>query len=116
MCSCCVALLSQQSRHAPACCDVGLCRSLAVALSPVGALYDPKGHIESCRVYGNIDEYAYYYADLMVGTPPQRVSVILDTGSGVAAFPCASCPHCGEHIDPAFDYAKSSTAKWEDYY
>ena len=30
----------------------------------------------------------------MVGTPPQRVSVILDTGSGVCAYPCASCKHC----------------------
>jgi len=38
--------------------------------------------------------------------------VILDTGSGVCAFPCASCPHCGKHIDPNFDIAKSSTAKW----
>jgi len=38
--------------------------------------------------------------------------VILDTGSGVCAFPCASCRHCGRHIDPAFDFARSSTARW----
>lgn len=77
-----------------------------------GGLYDPVHHIESARLYGNIDEYAYWFVDLLVGTPPQRVSVILDTGSGVAAFPCASCGHCGRHIDPNFDIAKSKTAKW----
>mmetsp|Transcript_125656 Transcript_125656/g.349989 ORF Transcript_125656/g.349989 Transcript_125656/m.349989 type:complete len:719 (-) Transcript_125656:68-2224(-) len=76
------------------------------------ALYDALNHIESARIYGNIDAYAYYYVDLLVGTPPQRVSVILDTGSGVVAFPCASCSHCGKHIDPAFDFGKSSSASW----
>jgi len=75
-------------------------------------LYDPVNHIESARIYGNIDSYAYYYADLLVGSPPQRVSVIMDTGSGVIGFPCASCGHCGQHIDPSFDFAKSSTASW----
>lgn len=75
-------------------------------------IYDPVNHIESARLYGNIDEYAYWFVDLLVGTPPQRVSLILDTGSGLAAFPCASCKHCGKHIDPNFDISKSSTAKW----
>jgi len=77
-----------------------------------GGLYDPVHHIASARVYGNIDFYAYYYVDLLIGTPPQRVSVIVDTGSGVTAFPCKSCRHCGRHIDPAFDFEGSSTAKW----
>merc|ERR1719162_1433155 len=76
-------------------------------------LYDPKHRIESARLYGNIDAFAYYYADLLLGTPPQRVSVIVDTGSGVTAFPCRSCRHCGTHIDPAFDYGSSSSAKWQ---
>jgi len=75
-------------------------------------LYDAEHRIESARIYGNIEAFAYYFVDLLVGTPPQRVSVILDTGSGVVAFPCASCTHCGKHIDPAFDFAKSSTAAW----
>jgi len=76
------------------------------------SLYDPVHHLESARVYGNIDAFAYYFIDLSVGTPPQRVSVIIDTGSAVAAFPCANCAHCGRHIDPAFDFARSSTARW----
>eukprot|EP00440_Ansanella_granifera_P050411 gb/GFBE01054635.1/.p1 GENE.gb/GFBE01054635.1/~~gb/GFBE01054635.1/.p1 ORF type:complete len:676 (+),score=110.54 gb/GFBE01054635.1/:1-2028(+) len=74
--------------------------------------YDPERKIEHARLYGNVDQYAYYFVDLVVGTPPQRVSVILDTGSGVCAYPCASCSHCGKHIDPAFDFGKSTSAKW----
>jgi len=75
-------------------------------------LYDPVRRIESARIYGNINSPAYYYIDLLVGTPPQRVSAIIDTGSSVAAFSCRSCTHCGFHIDPAFDVAKSSTHHW----
>jgi len=74
--------------------------------------YDAERKIEHARLYGNVDYYAYYFVDLVVGTPPQRVSVILDTGSGVCAYPCANCGHCGHHIDPAFDIGKSSTARW----
>ncbi|GAX26415.1 hypothetical protein FisN_37Hh035 [Fistulifera solaris] len=39
--------------------------------------------------------YGTHYVDLWVGTPPQRQTVIIDTGSGVTAFPCATCTHCG---------------------
>lgn len=92
-----------------------LCISLLISLYPprVAGLYDPVNRIESARLYGNIDHYAYYFVDILVGTPPQRVSLILDTGSGLAGFPCKNCGHCGKHIDPNFDFAKSSTAKWK---
>lgn len=29
-----------------------------------------------------------------VGTPPQRVSLIIDTGSYTTAFPCTGCRAC----------------------
>jgi len=87
---------------------------LALLAVRCGGIYHPVEHIETARIYGNIDHFAYYFVDLLVGTPPQRVSVIVDTGSGVCAFPCASCAHCGTHIDPAFDVGKSSTARWQD--
>eukprot|EP00913_Durusdinium_trenchii_P014516 g13617.t1 len=74
---------------------------LVLSLQQIGADYDPVKKVEHARLYGNVDHYAYYFVDLVVGTPPQRVSVILDTGSGVAAYPCANCGHCGPHIDPA---------------
>lgn len=51
-----------------------------------------------------------HYSHLWVGTPPQRVSVIVDTGSHHTAFPCTGCK-CGKHIDPFFDPVRSSSSK-----
>ena len=61
--------------------------------------------------------YGTHYLDLWVGSPPQRQTVILDTGSSVTAFPCSGCFHCGDnpatgeiyHLDEDFDKFKSST-------
>jgi hypothetical protein len=44
-----------------------------------------------------------HYSFLWVGTPPQRVSVIMDTGSHHTAFPCTGCK-CGKHV--SIDYFK----------
>ena len=38
-----------------------------------------------------------HYVFLWVGSPPQRVSVIVDTGSHHTAFPCVGCK-CGKHV------------------
>lgn len=89
---------------------VGLAFVLLIAKCQ--ALFNASLQIESARLYGNADEYAYYFVDLLVGMPPQRVSVIVDTGSSMAAFPCANCEHCGQHIDPAFNFSGSQTAYW----
>jgi hypothetical protein len=72
--------------------------------------YNQDTKTESVKLYGNLDGYAYWFADLVVGTPAQRVSVILDTGSSVCAFPCDICTSCGNHIDPVFNRSASSTA------
>lgn len=53
--------------------------------------------------------YGTHYSFLYVGTPPQRVSVIIDTGSHNTAFPCVGC-HCGKHMDPFFDPKKSKSS------
>lgn len=53
--------------------------------------------------------YGTHYAFVFVGTPPQRQSVIIDTGSHYTAFPCVGCSNCGKHTDPYFDLDKSST-------
>jgi len=57
--------------------------------------------------------YGTHYATLWVGTPPQRKSVIVDTGSHYTAFPCKGCDNCGEehHTDPYFDPDHSETQK-----
>lgn len=52
------------------------------------------------------------YVDLYVGTPPQKQTLIVDTGSTLTAFPCKKCQKdCGEHIDSHFDPEKSSTVQ-----
>ena len=61
--------------------------------------------------------YGTHYLDLWVGSPPQRQTVIVDTGSSITAFPCSGCDHCGDnpatgeiyHLDEDFDKFKSST-------
>eukprot|EP00956_Cyclotella_meneghiniana_P003451 scaffold4187_cov55-Cyclotella_meneghiniana.AAC.4 len=55
--------------------------------------------------------YGTHFATMWVGTPPQRKSVIIDTGSHYTAFPCKGCSNCGEehHTDAYFDPDLSST-------
>lgn len=50
-----------------------------------------------------------HYMFLYVGTPPQRVSVIVDTGSHHTAFPCTGCS-CGKHMNPFFDPKRSNSS------
>ncbi len=60
---------------------------------------------------GPFHELAYFYANVFVGTPPQKATVIADTGSTRLAFPCVSCgANCGTHMDPHVDPLQSSTA------
>ena len=61
-------------------------------------------------IYGDFRELAYYYADVFVGTPPQKFTVITDTGSTLMAFPCYDCRDCGRHMDPKYDPRQSSTS------
>ncbi|ETV74515.1 hypothetical protein H257_11039 [Aphanomyces astaci] len=53
-----------------------------------------------------------HYAEIYLGLPPQRASVIVDTGSHMTALPCSSCVDCGEHTDPPYDVSKSTTANY----
>mmetsp|Transcript_6059 Transcript_6059/g.7843 ORF Transcript_6059/g.7843 Transcript_6059/m.7843 type:complete len:582 (-) Transcript_6059:290-2035(-) len=52
-----------------------------------------------------------HYAYIYIGTPPQRVTVIVDTGSHHTAFPCLGCSNCGKHTDPYYEPTKSSSNK-----
>jgi hypothetical protein len=52
-----------------------------------------------------------HYVDLWVGCPPQRQTVIVDTGSSQTAFPCTGCQDCGagsSHTDGLFLQQESS--------
>jgi len=61
--------------------------------------------------------YGTHYVDVWVGTPTaQRQTVIVDTGSGVTAFPCSKCDDCGEsyHTDGYFMESESDTFETVD--
>jgi len=64
-------------------------------------------------VYGEFSQLAYYYAELAVGSPPQRVTAILDTGSSALTLPCDTCGSeggCGPHRH-VFNSSASATAR-----
>ena len=64
----------------------------------------------SIPIYGGTRDFGYYFADLMMGTPPQRLSVIIDTGSDGVSVTCASCSSCGTmHMDPFYNPEISSS-------
>lgn len=54
--------------------------------------------------------YGTHFSYVYVGTPPQRQSVIIDTGSHITAFPCVGCKQCGSHTDPYWDPSKSNSS------
>jgi hypothetical protein len=69
---------------------------------------------QALQVAGLFQGYGTHYADMWCGSPtPQRQTVIVDTGSGVTAFPCNECNHnCGVpdyHIDDVYDETKSTS-------
>ena len=56
-----------------------------------------------------------HYADIWCGTPPQRQTVIVDTGSQMTAFPCSQCRAADyHHIDDPFRQELSSTFREPD--
>ncbi|CRH01164.1 plasmepsin V, putative [Plasmodium relictum] len=68
------------------------------------------------KLYGDIDEYAYYFLDVDIGKPEQRISVILDTGSSSLSFPCSGCNECGIHMENPYNlnYSKTSSILYCD--
>lgn len=54
-----------------------------------------------------------HYVTAYVGTPPQRTTLLVDTGSSITGFPVTECgSSCGkEHTDQYFDPSKSATFK-----
>lgn len=51
-----------------------------------------------------------HHVHIYIGSPPQRQTLIVDTGSRLMAFPCAPCAACGKHASPHyFDPSISTT-------
>lgn len=64
--------------------------------------------MRNITLFGN-DTLGYYYVEAFIGTPLQKKSFILDTGSHITILPCTDCVDCGEHMNGLFDPSLSST-------
>jgi hypothetical protein len=51
-----------------------------------------------------------YFTNIYIGTPPQKFTVHVDTGSGRLAVNCQGCKNCQTHPNPPLDISKSSSA------
>lgn len=89
--------------------------SSAVGEKAASSLYDDEQYRrreEAVQVGALFEGYGTHYVDLWCGSPPQRQTVIVDTGSGVTAFPCSGCKDCGVpdyHVDRLFVEKESET-------
>ncbi|KAK8063025.1 hypothetical protein PG997_015122 [Apiospora hydei] len=87
---------------------------LAIATSIVAMLQlvvaAPLGKSDLCRLEPapiTNQTCQQWYADILVGTPPQEFTVLIDTGSPYLMLPASNCTTCGDHT--LFDAALSST-------
>lgn len=51
-----------------------------------------------------------HHAFMYIGSPPQRQTLIVDTGSRLLAFPCHPCHGCGRHASKFYSHDISTTA------
>ncbi|GAQ78166.1 Eukaryotic aspartyl protease family protein [Klebsormidium nitens] len=59
---------------------------------------------------GSTIPLGYYFAEIALGTPPQRFQMIVDTGSAIMYVPAKECVSCGRgHESPPYDHGASST-------
>lgn len=61
-------------------------RKLSENQTEAQKFYEAQTH--TTKLLGSFD-LGYYYTNLFVGTPPQKQTVIVDTGSSLTAFPCS---------------------------
>lgn len=74
-------------------------------------------HLHTTPLYGNSTDFMYYYITMYFGSHRQAQTLIVDTGSSVAAIPCkkfCSASSCGHHINDLYDPSKSDTFKLYD--
>uniref|UniRef100_A0A2K5CAG9 Beta-secretase 2 n=1 Tax=Aotus nancymaae TaxID=37293 RepID=A0A2K5CAG9_AOTNA len=83
----------------------GRADGLALALEP--ALESAAGSANFLAMVDNLqgDSGRGYYLEMLIGTPPQKLQILVDTGS--SNFAVAGAPH--SYIDTYFDTERSST-------
>jgi hypothetical protein len=70
---------------------------------------------DTSPIFGNTTSINYYYIDLYIGNPPQKQSLIIDTGSHITSVPCLPyCEKCGKHLNKYYDMHKSNESRLVD--
>ena len=67
-------------------------------------------HLLTTPLYGNSTDFMYYYITMFFGSHRQPQTLIVDTGSSVAAIPCkefCSSGKCGKHINDLYSTTQS---------
>ncbi|EAR96391.3 eukaryotic aspartyl protease (macronuclear) [Tetrahymena thermophila SB210] len=66
--------------------------------------------IHTVQLEGSTGE-TVYWVNLYMGSPPQKQTAIIDTGSSLLAFPCSQCEsNCGNHLNKQYNLTQSLTA------
>lgn len=81
-------------------------------LEEIQKFYNARTH--TVRLFGSFD-LGYYYVNLFVGSPPQKQTVIVDTGSSITAFPCSGTLTFKEGPNHVIMHRLSSWGVWKSY-
>jgi hypothetical protein len=82
---------------------------------PIGSAKDVRRRLQSNHPHTQkiYQGYGAYYVDIYVGSPPQRQTVLVDTGSENTGIPCSDCVDCGhDHTDPSFNQILSDSFQY----
>ena len=75
-------------------------------------------HLQSTPLYGNSTDFMYFYTTVYFGSHRQAQTLIVDTGSSVAAIPCkelcSTGGNCGKHINQHYASSLSDTFTYYD--
>ncbi|KAH8740362.1 AT hook motif protein [Cryptosporidium ryanae] len=63
-------------------------------------------------INGVKNKNGYYSINIYIGTPPQKQSLIIDTGSSHISLSCSTCYNCAIHEYPTFNLLKSKSGLW----
>lgn len=87
----------------------GMYKNYKEKLRSLDYLADARG--DSTPIFGNSSSLNYYFVNVYLGNPPQKQSVIIDTGSHLTAVPCLPyCISCGKHMNPYYNSKLSSNS------
>lgn len=79
-------------------------------------------HLQTAALFGNSTGLEYFYVNVFLGSNRQKQSLIVDTGSNIAAVPCRNyCSvsvygkqSCGDHINQWYDIDRSTSKHFFD--